>query len=194
MLKKKFKRKDVDRMRNLIKGNVGASSETQIGYKKKRTEYKEGDIWTENKKTWTIKNGIKQTISKLNKIKKEVFIPLCCPKCSKVMKHHLDKSNYKIHKKCHTCVVEFEHKLKIQNKYKEYKKILKTKNSLTNLSEIESYLLDAVNTSNSTFISEHGNIERWVGGIDKKKMTKEITQAAKTRRKILKEKLKDEKN
>jgi len=194
MLKKEFKRKDVDRMRNLIKGNVGASSETQIGYKKKRTEYKEGDIWTENKKTWTIKNGIKQTISKLNKIKKEVFIPLCCPKCSKVMKHHLDKSNYKIHKKCHTCVVEFEHKLKIQNKYKEYKKILKTKNSLTNLSEIESYLLDAVNTSNSTFISEHGNIERWVGGIDKKKMTKEITQAAKTRRKILKEKLKDEKN
>ena len=189
MLKKEFKRKDVDRMRNLIKGNVNSSSESQIGYKKKSIEYKEGDIWTENKKTWTIKNGIKQTISKLNSIRKEIFIPLCCPKCSKVMKHHLDKSNYKIHKKCHTCVVEFEHKLKIQNKYKKYKELLKTKNSLTNLSEIESYLLDAVNTSNSAFISEHGSIERWVGGIDKKKITEEITQAAKTRRKILKEKL-----
>ena len=75
MLKKEFKRKDVKRARNLIMGNSGASSETQIGYKKKRIEYKEGDIWTENKKTWTIKNGIKQTISKLDSIRKEVFMP-----------------------------------------------------------------------------------------------------------------------
>ena len=70
MLKKEFKRKDVERMRNLITGNAGSSSETQIGYKKKRIEYKEGDVWTENKKTWTIKDGIKQTVSKLDKIKK----------------------------------------------------------------------------------------------------------------------------
>ena len=75
MLKKEFKKKDVERARNLIMGNSGASSETQIGYKKKRIEYKEGDIWTENKKTWTIKNGIKQTISKLDSIRKEVFMP-----------------------------------------------------------------------------------------------------------------------
>ena len=88
MLKKEFKRKDVERMRNLITGNAGSSSETQIGYKKKRIEYKEGDVWTENKKTWTIKDGIKQTVSKLDKIKKEVFVPLFCPECSKVMKHH----------------------------------------------------------------------------------------------------------
>ena len=76
MLKKEFKRKDVERMRNLIKGSVNSSSETQIGYKKKQIEYKEGDIWVENKKKWTIKNGIKQTISKLDNIKKEIFMPL----------------------------------------------------------------------------------------------------------------------
>ena len=75
MLKKEFKRKDVDRMRNLIKGNVNDSSESQIGYKKKKKEYKEGDIWTENQKTWTIKNGIKQTISKLDKVKKKFLCP-----------------------------------------------------------------------------------------------------------------------
>ena len=90
MLKKEFKKKDVKRARNLITGNSGASSETQIGYKKKIIEYKEGDVWTENKKTWTIKNGIKKTVSKLNSIRKEIFTPLCCPKFSKVMKHHLD--------------------------------------------------------------------------------------------------------
>ena len=81
MLKKEFKRKDVDRARNLIMGKSGASSETQVGYNKKRIDYKEGDVWVENKKTWTIKDGIKQTISKMDAIKKEINIPLCCPKC-----------------------------------------------------------------------------------------------------------------
>ena len=193
MIKKEFKRKDVDRMRNLILGKAGSSSESQIGYKKKTIKRKEGDIWTENKKTWTIKNGIKQTISKLNSIRKEIFIPLCCPKCSKVMKHHLDKSNYKIHKTCHSCVVKFEHKLRFNGKYKDYIKKLKAKNNLTNLNEIESYLLDAINTSNSSFVSEDGVIERWKGGINKEKIKNEITQAAKNRRQILKDQLKDEK-
>jgi 3-methyladenine DNA glycosylase AlkC len=79
-------------MRNLIQGKTGILHlANQVGYKKKTIDYKEGDIWTENKKKWTIKNGIKQTISKLDAIKKEVFVPLCCPKCSKVIKHRLDK-------------------------------------------------------------------------------------------------------
>ena len=99
MLKKEFKRKDVNRLRNLIQGKTGDSSNTQVGYNTKQKDYKEGDVWTENKKTWTIKNGIKQTISKLDKIKKEVFMPLCCPKCGNVMKKRLDKPHYKIHKK-----------------------------------------------------------------------------------------------
>ena len=38
MLKKEFKRKDVERARNLIMGKTGASSETQIGYNKKRIQ------------------------------------------------------------------------------------------------------------------------------------------------------------
>ena len=78
-LKKEFERKDVERVRNLVQGKVGSSAENQVGYHKKTIERKEGDIWKENKKTWTIKNGIKQTISKLDAIKKEVFMTLCCP-------------------------------------------------------------------------------------------------------------------
>ena len=70
MLKKEFRKSDVNRARNLIMGKTGASTGIQIGYNKKTEDYKEGDVWTENKKTWTIKNGIKQTISKLDKIKK----------------------------------------------------------------------------------------------------------------------------
>ena len=198
MLKKEFNRKDVNRMRNLITGKTGASSEIQIGYNKKTQDYKEGDVWKENKKTWTIKKGIKQTISKLDAIKKEIFLPLCCPKCSKIMKGRFDKPNYKIHKMCHNCVIEFENKLKIDvdsngkhTKYKEYIKRLKNKNSITIVDEMESYLLDAINTSNSEFVSENGDIERWVGGVDKEKLTKEVTQIAKERKKQLKKELGD---
>ena len=186
MLKKEFKRKDVERMRNLITGKANSSSETQIGYKKKIIERKEGDIWTENKKTWTIKNGIKKTVSKLSSIKKEIFIPLCCPKCSKLIKHPLDKSNYKVHKKCHNCVIKFENKLKIEGKYDNYIKKLKNKNSLDIIEETESYLLDIVNTSNEGYISEDGVIEKWVGGVDKKQLISKVKSEFKAEREKLK--------
>ena len=189
MLKKEFNKKDVQRARNLITGNSSASTGIQIGYKTKQKNYKEGDVWKEGRKTWTIKNGIKQTISKLDSIKKEVFVPLCCPKCSKVMKHWLDKDNYIAHKTCHDCVIEFEHKLMIEGKYEDYKKELKAKNELSIVNDLESYLLNAVNSTNNGFVSEQGEVERWVGGIDKNKITKDIIEGAKIRRKHIQSKL-----
>ena len=192
MLKKEFKRKDVNRMRNLITGKTNASTNTQIGYNKEIKEHKEGDVWTEGRKTWTIKNGIKQTISKLDTIKKEVFMPLCCPNCGKVMKKRLDKPSYKVHKKCHDCVIESEHKLRIKGEYNDYIKKLEAKNSLDIVDEMESYLLNAINTSNSGYVSEDGVIERWVGGIDKKEFTKKIKENLESSREIIKKKLNDE--
>ena len=190
MLKKEFKRKDVERMRNLIKGKANESSETQIGYNKKIIEHKEGDVWTENKKTWTIKNGIKQTISKLDSVRKEVFMPLCCPECNKVMKKRLDKPYYRIHKKCHDCVILFEHKLQINGKYNDYKKDLQSKNNISYINRLESYLLDAVNTSNEGYVSEKGEVERWVGGVNKEKMIKDIVKNANEARERLKNQIK----
>ena len=189
MLKKEFNKKDVNRARNLIMGKTGDSTGTQIGYTKKTIERKEGDIWTENKKTWTIKNGIKQTISKLDAIKKEIFTPLCCPKCSKVMKHRLDKPNYRIHKMCFNCVIDFEGKLKHKpGRYEKYIKELKIKNKLTSLDQIEPYLLEIINSSNDAYISEKGEMERWVGGINKNKFTKDIkSYSKKVREKLEKE-------
>ena len=192
MLKKEFKRKDVERARNLLTGKSGASSETQVGYEKKRVDYKEGDVWVENKKTWTIKDGIKQTISKMDAIKKEIFMPLCCPKCSKVMKKRLDKPNYKIHKMCFDCVIDFEHKLRIEGKYEDYIKTLKLKNRLTEIDETENMFLELANQSNEGYISEHGELERWKGGVDVSKMSAEISEAAQQGREAVKKELTNE--
>ena len=191
MLKKEFRKKDVNRARNLIMGKTGASTGIQIGYNKKEEDHKEGDVWTEKRKTWTIKKGIKQTVSKLDDIKKEIFMPLCCPECSKVMKKRLDKPHYKLHKKCYDCVIDFEGKLRVRGKYDDYIKNLKGKNSIEILNELESTLLEAVNTSNEGFVSEDGVVERWVGGIDKNKFTKEIKEAAKSKREYINKQLND---
>ena len=191
MLKKEFRKSDVNRARNLIMGKTGASTGTQIGYNKKTEDYKEGDVWTENKKTWTIKNNIKQTVSKLDAIKKEIFMPLCCPKCSKVMKKRLDKPHYRIHKKCYDCVIDFEGKLRVKGTYDHYIKSLKAKNSLELLDEVESTLLDTINISNDNFVSEDGVVERWVGGINKEKITKEIKEAAILKRAYINKQLDD---
>ena len=192
MLKKEFKRKDVDRARNLLMGKSGASSETQVGYEKKRVDYKEGDVWVENKKTWTIKDGIKQTVSKMDKIKKEIFMPLCCPKCSKVMKKRLDKPNYKVHKTCFDCVIDFEHKLRIEGKYDDYIKKLRLKNRLTEINETENMFLELANQSNEGFVSEHGEVERWKGGVDMSKMSAKISEAAQQGREAIKKELTNE--
>ena len=194
MLKKEFKRKDVNRARNLIMGKTGASTGTQIGYNTKQTDHKEGDVWTEGRKTWTIKNGIKQTVSKLDTLKKEVFMPLSCPCCNKIMKKRLDKPNYKIHKKCHDCVVEFEHKLKIRGEYDNYIKKLKIKNSFAVVDEMESYLLDAINnTSNSDYVSEDGVIEKWKGGANKTKLENKVKEEFALEKEKLQKEINDQK-
>ena len=192
MLKKEFKRKDVNRARNILTGKSGASSETQVGYKKKRVDYKEGDVWVENKKTWTIKDGIKQTVSKMDAIKKEIFMPLCCPKCSKVMKSQLDKPNYKIHKMCFNCVIDYEGKLKLRGEYDNYIKNLQLKNSLTLIDEFEGHFLNLANQSSNGYVSEHGEVERWKGGVDVNKITSEISKKADEAREEIKKELTNE--
>lgn len=175
MLKKEFKRKDVERMRNLIKGDTGKSAELQVGYTAKKEDHKEGDIWEENGKKWTIKDGIKQTATKLDRVKKEAIMPLFCPNCGSLMKKRNDPKMYKIHKMCFDCVIDMEAKLKNQGKFKEYERNIIAKNAEHYIDDLEQYLLEAINTSNNQYISEKGEVERWKGGVDKDKFIEQMT-------------------
>ena len=177
MLNKEFKRKDVERIRNLVKGKVGESSELQVGYTTKKEDHKEGDIWEEGGKKWTIKDGIKQTATKLDKAKKEAILPLFCPSCKSLMKKRNDTKMYNIHKMCFDCVIDMEGKLKIEGKYKDYERTMVSNNAEDYVNHLETYLMEALNTSNEQYVSERGEIERWKGGIDKEKLTKEIKES-----------------
>ena len=64
VLKKEFQQKDVQRLRNLMQGKYGEKTIVGTGYTKKQEFYEEGDIWEADGRSWTIKNGIKQNITK----------------------------------------------------------------------------------------------------------------------------------
>jgi uncharacterized protein (UPF0128 family) len=85
-LKKEFKKSDVQRMRNIITGKTGDRTQILGGWENKIEEHKEGDAWEEDGKKWTIKNGIKQSITKLDKFKHLISLPLTCPSFKKPMK------------------------------------------------------------------------------------------------------------
>jgi hypothetical protein len=111
-LKREFSKKDVQRMRNIITGKAGDRTQVLSGYQKQEIEHKEGDIWEESGKKWTIKNGIKQTVTVMDRFKKLVVLPLCCPSCNKPMKlNDLNKKMYAIHSTCFDCVLEKEQKI-----------------------------------------------------------------------------------
>jgi hypothetical protein len=178
-LQREFRQRDVQRMRNIITKDYSAKTQSQVGYSKEYIERNEGDIWEENSKTWTIKNGIKMTVSKLDDIKKILQLPLICPKCSKHMKNfELNRKMYSIHKMCFNCVIEFETKLKMLGTYKEYERNIIDKGLDVYIKELEDFMLElALNSNEESFITEAGDIEKWSGGnIDKQTIINDLAE------------------
>jgi ssDNA-binding Zn-finger/Zn-ribbon topoisomerase 1 len=187
MLQKEFKSRDVERMRNLITKKYDDTTGLQIGYRKEQIEHKEGDVWEEDNKTWTIQNGIKMTVSRLDKLKLLLQTPLSCPICGKAMvKKELDKKMYMMYKKCFDCVIENETELKRQGQYHQHEKQFMEANIDGYINEMETIFEDFINTDiNESVVTEAGDVERWVGGkLDKETITKEFQEYIETVRKI----------
>jgi len=166
LLKKEFKESDVQRVRNLVNKDFTSGVKVQTGYRKSSIKYKEGDIWEDSGKQWTIKNGIKQNITKLDEAKKALRIPLRCPKCNGSMEHWLAKKRYKIHGFCFDpCTVMYEDSLKKAGLYKQYEERMIKGNAKQVIDDIERWILDSVNDKH-TFVTEQGVIEDW-GGMNK---------------------------
>ena len=178
MLKREFKERDVQRMRNIIKKDYTAKTVTQVGYTKAQIEHKEGDIWEENGKKWTIKNGLKQTITRFDELKKVLNLPLACPSCGKAMKSNtLNKKMWPIHSKCFDCVITYETELKRQGKFEEYAKNLVSGGVKQYIKDLEDALIDFNNEIDDQFVTEQGDIETWKGkGVDKEKFNKEVQE------------------
>ena len=161
LLKKEFKQSDVQRARNLVNKDFTAKTKEQVGYQKAYKRYEEGDIWDEGGKTWTIKNGIKQNVTRLDAAKKAIRIPLRCPKCGGPMKHWLAQKMYRIHGFCFDpCTVEHEASLRKAGLYEQYEKRMMQGNMKAFAKDIEEWVLDYVSQQES-FVTEDGVVEDW---------------------------------
>jgi hypothetical protein len=147
--------------KKLVFGWNGQSEPTRV----------EGDVWEDvNGKQWTIKNGIRQTITKLDTAK----TPYWCPKCSKPMNHKLDIKFWRIRGHCMDCNVKLETELRRQGKWEEFERKTMLRNYIAEvkdkIAELQHYH-DTV--SNPEVINaDDTNIlmmERWEVDIDKVK-------------------------
>jgi hypothetical protein len=179
ILKKEFVEKDIQRIRNLVRGNYNDSTQTQVGYTRKSIDRKENEIWEEDGKHWIIKNGVKISESKLGNAKKYTFIPILCPKCNKPMKKEHDKKMFHLHSTCLDCVIKMETKLKLEGKFDEYENNIIKNNIKSVLNSFENELDDFVDSfyGNEQFVSENGDIEDWhAKAVDKEKIRKQLLE------------------
>ena len=167
-MKKGISESKVQRMRNIVKGDYTKSTSTQVGYTTDDVK-SEGDVWEEGNKIWTIKNGIKQNISKMQSVRDIVNMPLSCPNCGKIMKGQFDKHHWKINKKCLSCVSVEETKLRNSGNYEKKRKELFKLSKQLEISDIVEQFNEWIE-SNSTFVTEIGEVEDWEGGLNKSEL------------------------
>jgi len=168
VLKKEFKKNDVQRLRNLMQGKHGDKTTTSIGYTKKQEFHKEGDIWEEDGRQWTIKNSIKQNITKLDKAKSKLHLPLFCPSCNNMMKYRQDKKFFIMFNRCFNCQIDFEGKLRVEGKFEEYEKSIINSDIDNYIKEFSIWIDEQITQSNESYITEAGDVERWVGSSKEK--------------------------
>jgi len=163
-LKKEFSKKDVTRMRNLIMGKSGEKTQILTGYEKKSQTYKEGDIWEESGRKWTIKNGIKQNITKTDNLKKLAIFPISCPNCKSAMKPtNVNRQMYAIQGMCYDCVIKKEHQIRVQGNWEEYRSQQLNANKNASLKDFEN-AVESWYKESDQFFSESGHLENWSEG------------------------------
>lgn len=128
----------------------------------KHVRHNEGDVWEEGGKTWTIKNGVKRTATKMDDARKKLLMPLACPECGKAMKSHWDKKFWVINQSCFDCLVWQEHEIRTMGKWEEYERAKVSANAKAFLKDVKQGLENYSQQSMETkHVTEDGRIEKW---------------------------------
>ena len=136
-------------------------------------ERKEGDVWEDiNGKKWTVKNGIRQSISKLDGAK----TPHWCPKCSKPMNHRFDIKFWRLRGHCMDCNVKYETELRKDGNWRNYENKIMLRNYISaakdKIQELQHYY-DNFSKPEYLLMNEHEKtvlmFEKWDVDIEKLK-------------------------
>lgn len=136
----------------------------------------EGEMWEDvDGRKWTVKNGVKQSISKLETAK----TPWFCPKCNKVMNHKIDDKFWRIRGHCFDCNIKAEMEIRKAGKWKEYEETLLKRNFIAEmkdtLKELE-HTREHLSAPEFIHFDEHEKrvmmVEKW--GVDLNKVRAEL--------------------
>jgi hypothetical protein len=177
VLKKEFREKDVQRLRNLVTNKYGDKTAVSVGYNKDNVTHNEGDIWEEDGRTWTIQDGIRLNVTKLDEAKKSATMPLFCPSCNKLMKHKFDKSVYRQYKRCYDCNLHFEGKLRREGLWDHYEKSIINSDIDGLKRDFTAFMESLLTDSNQGYVTEQGDVEQWTSsGADKELLKKQLDE------------------
>ena len=90
-------------LKDLLAGKEHVKNYVQVGYEGKQENL-----------------GGKTRQSELTDVMSKARMPWFCPKCKKVMKKKLDNKFWYLYKHCFDCQINFENKLRLEGKYKEW--------------------------------------------------------------------------
>jgi len=182
------------RIKNILDGKFTENTKIVSGYKKSKEEHIEGDVWEEDKKKWTIKNGIKQSVTKLDDLRNLITMPILCPKCHKPMKKHLDKKFWSMRSMCMDCVIEEDNQRIENGTFKDYTKQVMQNNITSFTKDIKEQVKSYIDSYGAKhFVTEGGDVEEWIGTQNKKEVEKTMNDKIEKLETIVQENFGDDK-
>lgn len=134
----------VDALRNQLASKIQKFDRPIVGWRPEaEPTRKEGERWFDAEgKAWTVKNGIKQSISKLQDAK----TPWWCPKCEKSMGHRLDDKFFKLYNQCYDCTIKQHTQMKIDGTWDAFEKRMLRENEKAYLRDMIEERKDYIRT------------------------------------------------
>jgi len=171
-------------VKKLLTGEHDSQQKVQVGYtehnKEESITRQVGDKWFDaDGNEWEQKNGYKIKLGKEWQQELHQYLNTFqnCPKetCTCGMPKRLDQKMKKIHGMCFDCVVEMEHKIRLEGKWDQYEKTKLKQNALAWLKEAEKDKnLVAEELSRMEFTNDFGDNEKWKTPFNKEEMLEKI--------------------
>jgi hypothetical protein len=116
----------LDSIRGELAKKVKQFDRPIVGWNPTPVDRKEGEIWEDDGKQWTVKNGLKQSIPKLQDAK----TPWWCPKCEQSMSHRFDDKFYRLYHMCYKCTIDEHTHMKLDGVWEEFEQNMIRENEM----------------------------------------------------------------
>ena len=179
-----IKIESLDDVKKLLAGEHDSQNKVTVGYteedKESNVSRKIGDKWFDSDgNEWEQRNVYTIKLGKVWQQELHEYLNSFpnCPKetCTCGIPKKLDQKMKRIHGMCFDCVIDMEHKIRLEGKWDEYEKIKVKQNALAWLKEAEKDKdMIASELSRMEFTNDFGDNEKWKTPLNKEELLGKI--------------------